>query len=458
MKKPGSYQGKEVSDTETIQWPLKRSPRKSEILSIKKIKMERSENIMGFKIGIVGAGQFSRCFIPLFKMHPFVDEISLAELIPERLSKSAAKFGIDKTYTSLDDMLKNSDVDAVAIFTQRHLHGEHVIQSLKAGKHVYCAVPMGQSEEEISGILEEVKDSGLIYMTGETSYYYPSTVLCRDRFKAGQFGKFVYGEAQYYHDMQHGFYDAFRYSGGHDWKKVAGIPPMFYPTHSVSMILSVTGARATQVSCLGYKDEHMDGIFKEGGNQWNNSFSNESALIRTSDGGMMRINEFRRVGWGGKNSVYMSMFGTSGSYEEHAGSSVWTSLKWGELEDLTADIQCKDYYLKVDEDIANEALKTDFHAMLAKVHHNYRLPDSFDSLPNGHNGSHQFLVDDFMKSLMTNKLPPNHAWKAAEYILPGLIAHQSALHDGETMKIGDVGAPPANWQILDPDSFVAYKF
>ena len=411
---------------------------------------------MGFKIGIAGAGQFAQCFVPLFKNHPFVDEVSVAELIPERREKYAAGFGIAKTYTSLDDMLKNSDVDAVAIFTQRHLHGEHVLQSLKAGKHVYCAVPMAQTEEEVFDILDEVKKSGLIYMTGETSYYYPSTVYCRDQFNAGLIGDFVYGEAQYVHDMMHGFYDAFRYSGGADWKKVAGIPPMHYPTHSTSMILSVTGAKTTSVSCLGYKDRHMDGVFTEGGNLWDNPFSNESALMRTSDGGMMRINEFRRAGWSGKNSVYMSLFGTMATYEEHAASSVWTNIKWGGTKDLTDDMDCKDHYVSVGN--THEMIAHDFHATLSKVHHAYRLPQNFGGLPNGHFGSHQFLVDDFMKSLMTNKLPPNNAWRAADYVLPGLIAHQSALKNGELLNVPDTGSPPASWDLLDADSYVAYRF
>ncbi|GLX67013.1 Gfo/Idh/MocA family protein [Paenibacillus glycanilyticus] len=414
---------------------------------------------MGYKIGVVGAGQFSKCFIPLFQAHPFVDQVALAEQRQDRLDKYAEFFGIKETYRSLDEMLL-SDVDAVAIFTQRHLHGEQTLKALKAGKHVYCAVPMAQSKEEIALILDAVKETGLIYMTGETSYYYPSTVICRDRFKAGHFGKFVYGEAQYLHDMLHGFYDAFKHSGGEDWKKVAGIPPMYYPTHSVSMILSVTGARATHVSCLGYVDEHEDGIFRKDGNLWNNPFSNQSALVRTSDGGMMRVNEFRRVGWGGKNSVYMSMFGTSGSFEEHAGGSVWSNLKWGQVEDLTSDLDCTDEYVEVAEDGegTHKVLHHDFHASLAKVHHSYRLPESFDGLPNGHFGSHQFLVDDFLKAVWTKKLPPNHAWRAADYIMPGLIAHESSLNNGEMMEVTDFGKPPENWELLDPDSFVAYRF
>ncbi|SHN35014.1 Gfo/Idh/MocA family protein [Gracilibacillus kekensis] len=411
-----------------------------------------------FKIAVVGAGQFSQCFIPLFKSHPYVEEVVLAEVKKERRDKFAKAFSIKRTFSSLEEVLK-SDVDAVALFTQRHLHGPQTIQALQAGKHVYSAVPTAQSLEEIREIIEEVERTGLIYMTGETSYYYPCTVYCRDQFKTGEFGDFVHGDAQYLHDMSHGFYEAYQYSGGSDWKKVAGIPPMYYPTHTVSMILSVTGAKATKVSCLGYVDKHEDGIFREGANLWNNRFSNETAMIRTSDGGMARLNEFRRVGWGGQNSVYMSMFGTKGSYEEHANGSSWSSLKWGEVIDLTDQLSCQDAYIhlenKSDGQQLHQVLQNDFKTSLAKIHNEDRLPLSYTGKPNGHLGSHQFLIDDFMKSLHTGDLPPNHVWRAADYLVPGLIAHDSALRDGEMMDVPDFGSPPANWKVLDPELFRA---
>jgi hypothetical protein len=71
---------------------------------------------------------------------------------------------------------------------------------------------------------------------------------------------------------------------------------MFYPTHSVSMIVSVTDARFARVSCLGQVGQHEDGIFRVGGNEWDNVFSNETALFRTSGGGSARSNEFRCIG------------------------------------------------------------------------------------------------------------------------------------------------------------------
>ena len=204
----------------------------------------------GLKIGVLGAGQFASSFIPLFKAHPLVDEVVVAEAFPERRAEQAARFGIVRTCASLDELCQ-TDVDAIAIFTQRWLHAPQAIQALKAGKHVYSAVPAGVTVDEIGQLADTVKSTGLTYMLGETSYYYPCTLYCRDRYARGDFGLFVYGEAEYLHDMSHGFYEAYQHSGGAAWKSTASFPPMLYPSHSISRIVSVTGARFTSVSCLG---------------------------------------------------------------------------------------------------------------------------------------------------------------------------------------------------------------
>jgi len=406
---------------------------------------------MGFKIGICGAGAFAASFIRLFKAHPLVDEVVLADLIPERARDKAEQFGIARTCGSLDELCE-ADVDAVAIFTQRHLHGPQARQALQAGKHVYCAVPIGQTVDEVRDIVKAVEETDLVYMTGETSYYYPCAVYCRDRYRKGDFGQVFYGEGQYHHDMAH-FYQGFRRSGGKDWKQVAGIPPMYYPTHSVSMMVSVTGAHATHVSCLGCKDSHEDGIFRVGANLWDNVFSNESALMRMSDGGMMRVNEFRRVGWRGwTGGVLMSLYGTKGCFEQNARSHLWTTIEEQDLTDLTDLLTCGTARLDTSRTDLDKRILSDFYSGVAKVHPVHRLPKEFEGLPNGHLGSHQFLVDDFCRAVATNTLPPNHVWDAARYCVPGLIAHQSAEREGERMAIPDFGDPPARWSMLDTES------
>lgn len=393
------------------------------------------------KVGICGAGQFAQCFIPLFKAHPFVEEVALAEVLPDRLRKQADRFQIQRRFGSLEDLCR-SDVDAIAIITQRWMHGAMALQALRAGKHVYSAVPTGITVEEIAALVDEVKRSGLTYMLGETSYYYGATLLCRDRFRKGLMGRFVYGEGEYLHDMEHGFYAAYQYSGGEDWKKTASFPPMLYPTHSVSMITSVTGTHMTHVSCLGQADQANDGVFQEKVSLWKNIFSNQTALFRTSDGGMARINEFRRIGQSGGRSVRCSIYGTEAGYEEQSNGAIWVS-KGAPPEDVEPLIRCETRREETHENL-HEALKADFGSSYAKVHPRQRLPKEFAGLGNGHEGSHQFLVDDFVRACTTGKLPPNHVWAAARYSIPGIVAHESAKRNGEMMKIPDLGDAPAD--------------
>ena len=325
------------------------------------------------KLGVLGAGSFARAFFPIFKAHPSVRAVSLAEPLADRRQAQAAAFGIGETYASLEELLR-SDCDAVAIFTPRWLHARQAIAALKAGKHVYSAVPAGVSVEELDELAQTVKQTGLTYMLGETSYYYPSTIFCREMWRQGKFGRFVYGEGEYMHDMAHGFYQAYQYSGGPDWKRTAGVPPMYYPTHSVSMILSVTGARLTSVSCLGQVDTSGDGVFGKGLNHWDNEFSNETALFRTSDGGSARINELRRVGhWGGR-SVRLSLFGTEGCFEEQPEGEVWVNHA-REVTPLGNLLECKPAVPPARPDgKVEDATQDDFHTGMAPVHPIWRLP------------------------------------------------------------------------------------
>lgn len=402
------------------------------------------------KVCIIGAGQFSQCFVPIFRAHPGVSEVSLCEILPERLSESADHLAISRRFACYEDVLK-SDVDAVAIFTQRWTHAPLALDAMRAGKHVYSAVPAATTLEELQDLIETVKSTGLTYMMGETSQYYGATVFCQQQRKKGAFGDIVYGEGEYYHDMSHGFYSAYEYSGGAEWKRTASYPPMLYPTHSVAMILAVTGARMTAVSCLGFVDRVGDGVFCEEVSLWRNRFSNQSALFRTSDGGMARVNEFRRVGLSKGRSVRLSLYGTLGSFEEQTNAAVWTDIQ-GSVLDVESKIRCgaeptADHLEMIRVD---PSLQGEFVSDYAEVHQQLRrrLPKEFGACHTGHEGSHQFLVDDFVTAVGSGSLPPVHVWQAARYNAPGIVAHASSLREGEHLQIPDLG-----WPLL-PDSLV----
>ncbi|MDQ1598300.1 MAG: hypothetical protein QOI70_1724 [Microbacteriaceae bacterium] len=404
---------------------------------------------MPISIGVLGAGQFAGQFSQLFRLHPQVSRVYVTDLIGERAEELNELQGLDGTFADFDEMLA-SDVDAVAIFTQRWTHGPLVLKALRAGKHVYSAVPMAITEDEIAAIIDAVRETGLTYMMGETSFYNPATVFARQQLAKGAFGRVFYAEGDYVHDMDLGFYAAYEYSGGPEWKRTASYPPMLYPTHSIGGVLGALPTHAVSVSCIGVTDDRNDGVFDREISMFSNDFSNATALFELHGGGSMRINEMRRVGYPSHiRESRFRFFGTEGSFEQLAETSVWQD-KHG-VEDVSAQLATAETMAEDDVTLAHVApeLRASFISGHAQVHDPSRLPKSFLGAPDGHEGSHHFLADDFVTAVNNGTLPPVNAWVAARFTLPGIIAHQSALAAGARLTIPDFGdapldvAPPA---------------
>ena len=425
---------------------------------------------MGFKIGIVGYGDFSRNFVKLFKLHPDVDEIVVADLSEKYREEAEKECGV-RTFASYDEMLeKMPELDSIGIFTQRHLHGPMVIKALEAGKHVYSAVPVGCTIEEIEQIVKLVEEKRLIYMMGETCYYYPCAIYCRDKYKEGAFGPFVYAEAQYYHDIREMYY-AFNRTNGAEWRKAAGIPPMYYPTHSISMVFSAINQYATKVSCVGFRDSYPDDIYGEGKNYWDSPFSNETAVFQMSDGGVVRINEFRRCGINKPSTFISSFYGEQGAYENIADVHYFQTVdlpdrngEKGEMHlervsDLLMPVSYQGFRDgKIDEvwgsKWSDDKSPVSVAAIVghAPIHDLSRLPVDLREdwkCTSSHFGSHPFLVDDFCRAVVSGKLPPCNVWESARWMVPGIVAHESAMQGGVLLDIPDFGAAPEDWEMID---------
>jgi predicted dehydrogenase len=373
---------------------------------------------MPVHLGILGAGAFADHFVPLFRNHPLVASVSLCDQLPDRLAALATKHGIARTFASYDAMLA-SDVTTVAVFTQHWMHGPQAVRALEAGKDVYSAVPAGIDLAEVDALVGATAHSGRIYMMGETSAYYSEAIHCRERFARGEFGAMVYAQAEYLHDWENGSREVNERRYGAGWRHHAGMPPMHYPTHSVGMVLSVTGAHATHVSCVGVPDPGgADAEVWSESNAWGNRFSNQCAMMRMSDGSAMRINEMRRIGHG--NAERMCLYGTEASFECETGGRVWCTRRGSErIDPLFAD----------DHAESRRRLR--------------RLPAVLREANHHHGGSHAFLVDDFAKACAWRLTPPINAWQAARFLVPGLIAAESARRGGELLVIPDHGAGPA---------------
>lgn len=397
-------------------------------------------------VAIIGCGRFARFFVPLFKAHPYVEKVYVCDLIREKAEEFKNRFDVEIIDT-YEEALANPKINCIANFTQRHLHGDIVIRALKAGKNLYSAVPMATSVEECQEIVELVKQTGCIYMMGETCYYYPCAMFCREAYKEGKFGTFAHGDSQYFHDI-----DAIGYG---KTPNEAGMPPLFYPTHSTGMILSATNSYVKKVVCLGYKDTVNDGRFGKGTNEWDNEFSNQYVLMELANGGIARVTEARRIGYKAPSSYISGFYGVDGSYEFSNAQHLLIQRisKPGEAEkmkvtdvsdyvnssDMTANKNTPDFK----EEAANHKWQWDVFSPVQQKEVD-RLPKEYDGLPNGHMGSHKFLVDDFCKAVYNKKQPILNAWTSARYTIPGLVAIESAKQGGIPLEVPDCGECPEN--------------
>lgn len=395
-------------------------------------------------ICIIGCGDFAKCFVPLFKTHPYVEGVFVCDLITERAEEYSQKFGVGMI-GSFEEALAREDIDAVAIFVERHLHGPLVCRALKAGKHVYSAVPMASTVEECEQIVQLVKETGLTYMMGETCIYYPCSMYCRRELAKGTFGNFVYGEAQYHHDLSH-FPERFRKE-----RPSSAVPPFLYPTHSTAMLLHAVGDHVVRVSAVGYRDVEPNTPYRKGENPWDNEFSDEFSLMQLSRGGTIRVNECRRIGYKAPSSYISGFYGTQGSYQFSNAQHVVTHLTPGgvTLDDVSDEVNpremtCHKSEADFKEKVANHAWQwTDPSPMqdetvAARPH----LTEEYMSVPSGHMNSHRFLIDDFCSAVYNGTLPPVNAWVAARYTVPGLVAHKSAEMGGVLLDVPDFGDPP----------------
>ena len=121
-------------------------------------------------VAIIGLG-FGAEFIPIYQNHPHTHMAAICQRNKDRLNEVGDAFGVDKRYTSYEDVLKDPSIDAVHINTPIHEHARMSIAGLKAGKHVACTVPAATSIEELEQIVQAQKESGTKYMMMETVIY-----------------------------------------------------------------------------------------------------------------------------------------------------------------------------------------------------------------------------------------------------------------------------------------------
>ena len=336
--------------------------------------------------------------------HPGCEITAVTDLVEDRQARLVNQYKCENVFPSLEKMLEDAadQIDAVAVFTDAPSHAKHAALCMESGKHVVSACPAGLTIQELKDLVAVQKKTQLQYMMHESSWYRQPCIAAREAYRAGDFGRICFSEVEYYHPGIGAKRNSLsRWQGLKSWRY--GFPPMLYPTHSLGLLVGVTGERIVKLSCIGQRVGDDFPAAEE--NQYQNPFDNEIAMGETNLGNICRFAVCWQIAGHGERGQWlgekMSCFMTNSAGQPqaqrklHGGWERWEVPNYWQTE---------------------------------------RLPEPMRH-DSGHGGSSAFLSAEFIDALLENRKPAIDLFESIAMTAPGIIAHESALKGGVQLEV-----------------------
>jgi predicted dehydrogenase len=152
-------------------------------------------------LGVLGLGE-GRSIISAGVESPLWRVARLCDLSEALGRERCAEFSLpEAAFTkSYEEMLRDPAVDVIGVYTPDHLHAEHVLTALAAGKHVICTKPFLDNLGRAREVLAAVQRSGRRVMVGQSSRFFAPFKRQRQHFESGALGSLITIEAAYHAD------------------------------------------------------------------------------------------------------------------------------------------------------------------------------------------------------------------------------------------------------------------
>jgi predicted dehydrogenase len=188
------------------------------------------------RIGIIGYGYWGPNLVRNFVEAPNTQVIAVADQNTERLQVLSRRYPGIEGVTDHREILRNPDIDAVAISTPVSTHFPLAMEALQAGKHVLVEKPMTSSSDEARRLIDEASRRKLVLMVDHTFVYTGAVRKMRQLIDDGTLGEV------YYYDSTRVNLGLFQHDVNVIWDlAVHDLSIMDYILPEVPMEISATG-------------------------------------------------------------------------------------------------------------------------------------------------------------------------------------------------------------------------
>ncbi|TWT92302.1 Gfo/Idh/MocA family protein [Neorhodopirellula pilleata] len=193
---------------------------------------------MTIGIGIVGSGMISNFHAKAIADTHDGKLIGCYDRSFER-AQEFAKNNHCKAFETLEAMLGDPEIAAIAVCTPSGAHLEPAVAAAKAGKHVMVEKPLEVTPEKCDEIIAACEASNVKLAVTFQSRFHESSQLMKQAVDGGRFGKVTMGDAyvKWYRSQE--YYDSGAWRG--TWALDGGGALMNQAIHSVDLLLWLMG-------------------------------------------------------------------------------------------------------------------------------------------------------------------------------------------------------------------------
>ncbi len=143
-------------------------------------------------VGVVGIGYWGPNIIRNFYSHPETHVKMCCDLKDERLQFVEKTYPAIETTNEYKDVLKNTEIDLIAICTPVFTHYELAREALKAGKHVLIEKPMTSTSAQAEELINLAEQKNRKIFVDHTFLFTGSVKKIKEVIGSGEIGDLLY--------------------------------------------------------------------------------------------------------------------------------------------------------------------------------------------------------------------------------------------------------------------------
>jgi predicted dehydrogenase len=147
------------------------------------------------RVGVVGLGYWGPNLARNLAALPGVELAWCCDESEQRRAHVAATHRSTRFAETIEPLLQDPELDAIALATPVPTHARLAQQVLGAGKHCFVEKPLAQSTADAQAVVSAAREAGRVLMVGHLLEYHPGVRLLGQTLHSGELGRplYIYG-------------------------------------------------------------------------------------------------------------------------------------------------------------------------------------------------------------------------------------------------------------------------